>query len=121
MTVLWVCVAYTVVVGACLLKGVMSLKTARIGGQYPAQHLAKYGIGGFLITTVSLVMVLLFSAVSCTDGTRTEDQLTLDGCAQTQKWYAVLTDWQSGLGAFIGLLGLAWSSLISGLMNQTKT
>ncbi len=110
---------------AVSLAGAFALARARLayadaGARYPALHTAKYLLGSFLAVTIALIIFLLASAAACTEGARSEGTLIIkDACSATRRWYAVLTDWQSGIGAFVGLLGLAWSTLLNALMEKS--
>ncbi len=112
--------------GVCLIvagaQGFRRLAYADAGAKYPLLHMAKYVLGTFLAVSVMLIIWLLSSAAQCAEGARTpEGNLEFgDNCAHTRNWYAVLTDWQSGVGALIGLLGLAWTTLLNALMEKSN-
>jgi hypothetical protein len=73
-------------------------------------NMGHWTMGLVLVTLFSLVTLLLSSAAMCVN--RTSVQIVdLSGCSdEVARWYIVTQDWQSAIGAGVGLLGLAWAT-----------
>jgi hypothetical protein len=71
-----------------------------------------WGWGCVLVAGLGFIGVVLVLASRCIDpSTSTKDVLALGQCEPwVQSWYMILRDWQTGIGATIGLLGVAWST-----------
>lgn len=69
----------------------------------------KMMVSWLLFIVISLLVVLLLMTANCAEG-KIDGTLDLVACSGTiRTWYAVLSPWQGGLGAGIGLLGVAWA------------
>jgi hypothetical protein len=68
--------------------------------------------GAVLALALGLVLMVVVMAANCVDPAgSTKDALNLKQCSGwVQRWYLILRDWQTGIGAAIGLLGVAWST-----------
>jgi hypothetical protein len=71
-----------------------------------------FGWGFVLFFLLAGIGYVLMQASLCVDPARsTRDVIALDRCsAWVQSWYLILRDWQTGIGATVGLLGVAWST-----------
>ncbi|WP_342362600.1 hypothetical protein [Terrarubrum flagellatum] len=87
----------------------------------PFVRVGYWGWGIVLVLLLGFIACVLLDAASCVDPAKTtKDMLALGGCsAWTQRWYLVLRDWQSGLGAAIGLLGIAWSTFFNSASSKS--
>jgi hypothetical protein len=74
--------------------------------------LGYWGWGIVLVLILVFIGCVLFRVSLCVDAAEsTKDVIALDDCPPwVQNWYLVLRDWQTGIGAAIGLLGVAWST-----------
>ncbi|MEM9643233.1 MAG: hypothetical protein AAF848_12965 [Pseudomonadota bacterium] len=120
MSLLQIVVVYAATLALAFGAARHRIEIADAGARFPGLHYSKYVLGAFLGVTIIFVLVLLANAAGCTDGSRDQHgYLALsEDCRGTRRWYPILTDWQSGIGAFIGLLGLAWSTLLKALMDK---
>lgn len=67
-------------------------------------------MGLVLVTLFALITLLISSAAMCVARTSTQI-IDLSGCSdEVARWYIVTQDWQSGIGAGVGLLGVAWAT-----------
>ncbi len=72
--------------------------------------IGRWAAGYFLFAVIVLISVVLIRTGGCAaaDGS---GAMNLEGCsAGLRGWFSVLTAWQGGIGAAIGLLGLAWAA-----------
>jgi hypothetical protein len=75
-------------------------------------RLGYWAWGTVLFVLLVFIGCVLLQAARCVDpASSTKDAIALGQCsARIQRWYLVLHDWQTGIGAAIGLLGVAWST-----------
>ncbi|MEM9013391.1 MAG: hypothetical protein AAGE18_19395 [Pseudomonadota bacterium] len=67
--------------------------------------------GSFLILAVVFIGAIFLAAANCGQLNADGDALSLTPCDQPiQGWYGVLKDWQTAVGAILGLFGIAWTS-----------
>jgi hypothetical protein len=68
--------------------------------------------GTVLVVGLGLILLILIRAAHCVDPAKSQkDFVDLSACSPSLgRWYLVLRDWQTGIGAAIGLLGVAWST-----------
>ena len=82
-----------------------------------------YWIWGSVLTGGLLFIgYVLWAASDCIDpAASTKDTVALGSCHPwVQRWYLVLRDWQTGIGAAIGLLGIAWSTFYKTVGSSKK-
>jgi hypothetical protein len=71
-----------------------------------------WGWGTVLAALLFFIGYILVRTSLCVDpAASTKDVIAIGQCQRwVQRWYLVLRDWQTGIGAAIGLLGVAWST-----------
>ncbi len=66
--------------------------------------------GSFIILAMMFMAVVIGGSATCV-GLNDEGEKTLAGCSdQIRRWNLTLEDWQSAVGALLGLFGVAWSA-----------
>ena len=78
----------------------------------------KWALGGFLVSAIGAIVYTVGQVAACT--AFVEEPLLFELrpefglCAVDRPillgWYGVLTQWQTGIGAGLGLLGLTWAA-----------
>ena len=76
-----------------------------------------WGIVLFLLLV--FIGAVLGLAAYCIDPAKTtQDELKFGACPYTLSLYWILRDWQTGIGAAIGLLGVAWSTFYKATLGK---
>ncbi|MGV6849522.1 MAG: hypothetical protein ACWA5A_14205 [Marinibacterium sp.] len=87
-------------------------------------HIGVWAWGAFLVMFLFWLLVLLASAVNYgleTTNTGVKDCAPkTPTCDLVRRWYVVMTDWQSGIGATIGLLGVAWGAFFKSVYGKNE-
>lgn len=92
----------------------MRLADTRDPPDQPARILRGRWIFGGILCAVLLGLLWLLSRVATCGTARAgaeAAQLDLEACpAGVAAWYAVLTEWQTGIGGGLALIGLIWAA-----------
>ena len=110
--------------GIALVASVIGVQLAKRSGYWtPANQgltIGRWAIGGCLIGALVAVVITVAQVATCAtfkyNNTSKAWDANYSGCANQGVaghdnligWYAVLTQWQAGVGAGLGLLGLTW-------------
>jgi hypothetical protein len=71
-----------------------------------------FGLAAVLICFILFILSVLIAVSTCAAPAATGTTSVVAACTGApQRWYLVLHDWQAGIGATIGLLGVAWSTI----------
>ena len=95
------------------------------GKAHPGIHVAKHGIGACFMAIFLLVAFVLTKSAQCTSGRDDLGFVVFDfsriGCSKhLYGAYVVLTDWQSGIGAILALLGVGYAAILAALMSEQR-
>ncbi len=94
----------TVFSGVCGFYTAKKQKSSRFWG-----IVGVFAWGGLLTSFMLSMGVVLFAFISC--ATVNGNGMSPDSCNhRTFIWYSVIKQWETGIGASIGLLGVAWST-----------
>ncbi|MEM9060760.1 MAG: hypothetical protein AAGD13_09905 [Pseudomonadota bacterium] len=67
--------------------------------------------GSFIILGMAFVITVFGAGASCVSQETTSGNKMWNSCPETiGRWNIVLEDWQSAIGAILGLFGVAWST-----------
>jgi hypothetical protein len=90
----------------------------------PGIHVAKHAVGAGFMGIFLLVVYTLGRSATCISGRDNEGNLAFDlsrsGCTtELYGGFLVLTEWQNGLGAALGILGVGYAALLAAIMAES--
>lgn len=131
--------SFLAIVAAVLVAMLLSIVQMRRGGlqgheiftggwrgrAHPGMHIAKHGIGACFAAVFLLVANVLTRSAKCASTRDAHGNTVFDfqreGCTtDLYGSYLVLTDWQQGIGAVLGLLGVGYAALLAALMAEDR-